>query len=193
LHRRELDGGLPDLDENEPPGFSAKELVDWQRLRPGEKWVLRMQEAAAQANLTLTIFSKAYFLATDTQSDGLRHLRRTWISRSWGEPTQPLGSQANVRRRMSLRAPFSAWPCKAYVVTELRPPLISKRSFALPSPGLSTAPLESALVFLQEVNTICCGRRSDPLNHAMSKRRKPGGQGDRFPCGQGRRSDSPAS
>jgi hypothetical protein len=42
LHRRELDGGLPDLDENEPPGFSAKELVDWQRLRPGEKWVFRI-------------------------------------------------------------------------------------------------------------------------------------------------------
>jgi hypothetical protein len=33
--------------------------------------------------------------------------------------------------------------------------------------------LESALVFLQEVNTICCGRRSDPFNHAMPKMRKP--------------------
>jgi hypothetical protein len=33
LHRREIDGGLPELqhdvlDENEPPGFSTEELVE---------------------------------------------------------------------------------------------------------------------------------------------------------------------
>jgi hypothetical protein len=31
----------------------------------------------------------------------------------------------------------------------------------LPTPGLSAAPFESALVFLLEVNTICCGQHSD--------------------------------
>ena len=71
------------------------------------------------------------------------------------------------------------WPISpVFLMQRLKPPeisaacaLISHRNLALP--GLPGTRLESALVFLQEANTICCGQRSDPLNHAMPKMRKP--------------------
>jgi WD40 repeat protein len=50
-------------------GSGYEPILDVWHFRPGENWVLRMQEAAAQANLTLAVFSEAYLLSANTQSE----------------------------------------------------------------------------------------------------------------------------
>jgi hypothetical protein len=48
-------------------GAGYEPILDVWHFRPGENFVLRMQEAAAQANLTLAVLSEAYLQASYTQ------------------------------------------------------------------------------------------------------------------------------
>jgi len=82
-------------------------ILDLWHFRPGENFALRMQEAAAQADLTLVVLSKAYLQAAYTQPE--------WAAAFTHDPTGKARRLIPVRVGKCavtglLRSRFTCWP-----------------------------------------------------------------------------------